>query len=161
MLPQSVGAERATPRVASEGQARVRFNFTAVSSAEMSIFKGETIVLTRRVDANWYEGRIGTRRGIFPVSYVQVLKEPEADRSSCLSPKPIGAPAAHSLVSQQNGVGDYQYQTSQHNFTPNQYSITSDLGNVSGLMENPALSAIWLLWLMQALVYCHVTDSDF
>ena len=128
MLPQSVGAERATPRVASEGQARVRFNFTAVSSAEMSIYKGETIVLTRRVDSNWYEGRIGTRRGIFPVSYVQVLKEPEPDLISCLSPKPIGAPAAHSLVAQ-NGMGIYQ--TSQHNFTPNQYSINSDLGNVS------------------------------
>ena len=34
------------------------------------------VVLTRRVDENWYEGRIGQRRGIFPVSYVDVLVEP-------------------------------------------------------------------------------------
>ena len=34
------------------------------------------MVLTRRVDDNWYEGRIGNRRGIFPVSYVHVIREP-------------------------------------------------------------------------------------
>lgn len=37
---------------------------------------GELVVLTRRVDNNWYEGRIGSRKGIFPVSYVTVLVEP-------------------------------------------------------------------------------------
>jgi len=34
------------------------------------------VVLTRRVDDNWYEGRVNSRRGIFPVSYVDVLAEP-------------------------------------------------------------------------------------
>lgn len=29
--------------------------------------------LTRRVDPNWFEGRIGNRKGIFPVTYVDVL----------------------------------------------------------------------------------------
>lgn len=37
---------------------------------------GELITLIRRVDNNWYEGRIGNRRGIFPVSYVNVIREP-------------------------------------------------------------------------------------
>ena len=37
-------------------------------------------MLTRRVDENWYEGRIGNRKGIFPVSYVDTLMEPGADR---------------------------------------------------------------------------------
>lgn len=37
---------------------------------------GELVVLTRRVDENWYEGRIGTRKGIFPISYVEVIIEP-------------------------------------------------------------------------------------
>ena len=32
--------------------------------------------MTRRVDENWYEGRIGNRKGIFPVSYVDVISEP-------------------------------------------------------------------------------------
>lgn len=30
------------------------------------------MVLTRRVDDNWFEGRIANRKGIFPVSYVEV-----------------------------------------------------------------------------------------
>lgn len=37
---------------------------------------GELVVLTRRVDENWYEGRIGNRKGIFPISYVEVINEP-------------------------------------------------------------------------------------
>lgn len=37
---------------------------------------GELVVLTRRVDENWYEGRIGSRKGIFPISYVEVITEP-------------------------------------------------------------------------------------
>ena len=39
-------------------------------------FSGELVVLTRRVDDNWFEGRIGNRKGIFPVSYVEILSEP-------------------------------------------------------------------------------------
>jgi len=39
-------------------------------------FAGELVVLTRRVDENWYEGRIGNRKGIFPISYVEVITEP-------------------------------------------------------------------------------------
>ncbi|KAL8600634.1 hypothetical protein ACOMHN_030290 [Nucella lapillus] len=37
---------------------------------------GEFVVLLRRVDENWYEGRIGNRQGIFPVSYVEITREP-------------------------------------------------------------------------------------
>ena len=37
---------------------------------------GELVTLTRRVDKNWYEGRIGSRKGIFPASYVDVIAEP-------------------------------------------------------------------------------------
>lgn len=28
------------------------------------------------MDQNWYEGRLGMKKGIFPVSYVHVLQEP-------------------------------------------------------------------------------------
>lgn len=34
------------------------------------------MVLLRRVDENWFEGRIGGRQGIFPVNYVEVIREP-------------------------------------------------------------------------------------
>lgn len=56
----------------SEGQARAKFNFQAQSSIELSLHKGELVVLTRRVDDNWFEGRIANRKGIFPVVYVEV-----------------------------------------------------------------------------------------
>lgn len=56
----------------AEGQARAKYNFTAQTSVELSLNKGELVALTRRVDDNWFEGRIGSRKGIFPVSYVDV-----------------------------------------------------------------------------------------
>ncbi|XP_031637025.1 uncharacterized protein LOC116349628 [Contarinia nasturtii] len=55
-----------------EGQARAKFNFQAQSPIELSLNKGELIILTRQVDDNWFEGRIANRKGIFPVSYVDV-----------------------------------------------------------------------------------------
>ena len=33
------------------------------------------ITLTRRIDKNWYEGRIGSRKGILPVAYVDILSD--------------------------------------------------------------------------------------
>lgn len=40
-------------------------------------FQGDRVILLKRVDQNWYEGKIpGTnRQGIFPVSYVEVIKK--------------------------------------------------------------------------------------
>lgn len=137
-IPSTFDTERVTPRTVNEGQAKVRFNFTAATPAEMSIIKGETLVLTRRVDGNWYEGRIGSRRGIFPTSYIHVLREPGSSLdltiSSSKSPKPIGAPAAHSLVTQ-NGGG--MYSTARHNYRPNEYSLGTDLSNVSRYLFHP------------------------
>ena len=39
------------------------------------------VTLTRRIDRNWFDGRIGNRKGIFPVSYVDVICEPGMTRS--------------------------------------------------------------------------------
>lgn len=50
-----------------------RLNFkNSLQAIELSLNKGELVVLTRRVDDNWFEGRIANRKGIFPVSYVDV-----------------------------------------------------------------------------------------
>ncbi|KPU75985.1 uncharacterized protein Dana_GF12790, isoform H [Drosophila ananassae] len=59
----------------SEGQARAKYNFQAQSGIELSLNKGELVTLTRRVDGNWFEGKIANRKGIFPVSYVEVLTD--------------------------------------------------------------------------------------
>ncbi|XP_047739296.1 uncharacterized protein LOC108676805 isoform X2 [Hyalella azteca] len=89
-------------RKPAEGQARARFAFQAQTAMEMSLSKGETVILTRRVDQNWYEGRVGARRGIFPVSYVDVLVEPGDKASPSSSPLP--RPALPSTTVLYNGV---------------------------------------------------------
>ncbi|XP_060710193.1 sorbin and SH3 domain-containing protein 1 isoform X22 [Hemiscyllium ocellatum] len=103
--------ERAQPKkapplqVLEYGEAVARFNFSGDTHVEMSFRKGERITLVRRVDENWYEGKIsGTnRQGIFPVTYVDVIKRPRvknaidypdppgsysSNRSSTSSPQP-------------------------------------------------------------------------
>jgi len=62
------------PKKPSEGQARAKYNFQAQSGVELSLNKGELVTLTRRVDDNWFEGKIANRKGIFPVSYVEVIQ---------------------------------------------------------------------------------------
>ena len=65
-----------------------------------TILLGETVILTRRIDKNWYEGKIGSRKGILPVSYVEIVSEPgetPANGAGTL-PKPAAAPAAHSIL---------------------------------------------------------------
>ncbi|XP_052017956.1 sorbin and SH3 domain-containing protein 2 isoform X10 [Apodemus sylvaticus] len=58
------------------GEAIAKYNFNADTNVELSLRKGDRIILLKRVDQNWYEGKIpGTnRQGIFPVSYVEVVK---------------------------------------------------------------------------------------
>ncbi|XP_061817952.1 sorbin and SH3 domain-containing protein 1 isoform X3 [Nerophis lumbriciformis] len=94
--------EKAQPKksvpvqVLEYGDAMARFNFAGDTVVEMSFRKGERITLIRRVDENWYEGKIsGTnRQGIFPVTYVEVHKRPRVkngldypDPPVCSSPQ--------------------------------------------------------------------------
>ncbi|XP_006831237.1 PREDICTED: sorbin and SH3 domain-containing protein 1-like isoform X1 [Chrysochloris asiatica] len=77
-------AEKAQPKkltpvqILEYGEALAKFNFNGDTQVEMSFRKGERIMLLRQVDENWYEGRIpGTsRQGIFPITYVDVIKRP-------------------------------------------------------------------------------------
>ncbi|XP_056625329.1 sorbin and SH3 domain-containing protein 1 isoform X3 [Triplophysa dalaica] len=59
------------------GEAVARYNFNADTNVELSLRKGERVILLRQVDQNWYEGKIlGTnKQGIFPMSYVDVTKK--------------------------------------------------------------------------------------
>ncbi|XP_029790596.1 sorbin and SH3 domain-containing protein 2 isoform X8 [Suricata suricatta] len=59
------------------GEATAKYNFSADTNVELSLRKGDRVILLKRVDQNWYEGKIpGTsRQGIFPVSYVEVVKK--------------------------------------------------------------------------------------
>ncbi|XP_047106514.1 sorbin and SH3 domain-containing protein 1 isoform X3 [Schistocerca piceifrons] len=100
---------RTMPKKPTEGQAKAKFNFIAQTHLELSLVKGELVVLTRRVDENWYEGRIGNRKGIFPVSYVEVLQEPGDNRTGMLATptKPTSTPTVHSVLVNGTGVKNY------------------------------------------------------
>ncbi|XP_065086410.1 uncharacterized protein CAP isoform X3 [Ochlerotatus camptorhynchus] len=85
ILPRE-GAKPLPKKPQREGKARAKFNFTAQTSVELSLLKGELVTLTRRVDDNWFEGRIGNKKGIFPVSYVEVLTDIGGEESYEIEP---------------------------------------------------------------------------
>ncbi|XP_060542771.1 sorbin and SH3 domain-containing protein 2 isoform X9 [Pantherophis guttatus] len=76
--PEKAQPARPPPpaHVAEIGEAIAKYNFNADTNVELSLRKGDKIILLRRVDQNWYEGKLlGTnKQGIFPVSYVEVKK---------------------------------------------------------------------------------------
>lgn len=97
-----------------EGEGLAKFNFQPQTSVELGLRKGELVKLCRRVDINWWEGRIGHRVGIFPCSYVHVLVEP---RYPPLSRNSTGTqtPPLH-LTDTQN---EYYKETTGRNSLPN------------------------------------------
>ncbi|XP_028133318.2 uncharacterized protein LOC114328625 isoform X1 [Diabrotica virgifera virgifera] len=106
---------KSTIRKAHEGQARAKYNFVAQTHLELSLAKGELVVITRKVDENWYEGKIGGRKGIFPANYVEVLIDPQTPPTS--NTKPVASPAAHSLLL--NGSAGGKESMGTHSYTPN------------------------------------------
>ncbi|XP_075277979.1 sorbin and SH3 domain-containing protein 2 isoform X3 [Opisthocomus hoazin] len=77
--PEKAQPARPPPpaQVGEIGEALAKYNFSADTNVELSLRKGDRVILLKRVDQNWYEGKIpGTnRQGIFPVSYVEVIKK--------------------------------------------------------------------------------------
>uniref|UniRef100_A0A8C6IQH1 Uncharacterized protein n=1 Tax=Melopsittacus undulatus TaxID=13146 RepID=A0A8C6IQH1_MELUD len=77
--PEKAQPARPPPpaQIGEIGEAVAKYNFSADTNVELSLRKGDRVILLKRVDQNWYEGKIpGTnRQGIFPVSYVEVMKK--------------------------------------------------------------------------------------
>uniref|UniRef100_A0A8D2N1N9 Sorbin and SH3 domain containing 1 n=1 Tax=Zonotrichia albicollis TaxID=44394 RepID=A0A8D2N1N9_ZONAL len=104
-------AEKAQPKkplplqVLEYGDAIAKFNFNGDTQVEMSFRKGERITLIRRVDENWYEGRIpGTsRQGIFPVTYVEVLKRPVVKNAIDYPDPPVSLSPSRSITASPQG----------------------------------------------------------
>ncbi|XP_073934777.1 sorbin and SH3 domain-containing protein 1 isoform X34 [Castor canadensis] len=125
-------AEKAQPKklapvqVLEYGEAIAKFNFNGDTQVEMSFRKGERITLLRQVDENWYEGRIpGTsRQGIFPITYVDVLKRPLVknpvdyiDLPYSSSPSRSATASPQQPQAQQRRVAPDRSQTSQDLFS--------------------------------------------
>ncbi|XP_072318360.1 uncharacterized protein [Eucyclogobius newberryi] len=82
------------------GEAVARYNFNADTNVELSLRKGERVIVIRQVDQNWYEGKIPdtTKQGIFPVSYVDLVKRSPA-RSSTQHSNPHVYPGSRTASS--------------------------------------------------------------
>ncbi|XP_071420218.1 sorbin and SH3 domain-containing protein 1 isoform X8 [Pithys albifrons albifrons] len=119
-------AEKAQPKkplplqVLEYGDAIAKFNFNGDTQVEMSFRKGERITLIRRVDENWYEGRISgtSRQGIFPVTYVEVLKRPVVKNAIDYPDPPMSLSPSRSMTAspqqpqaQQQGASPERSQT--------------------------------------------------
>uniref|UniRef100_A0A3P9BFE5 Neutrophil cytosolic factor 4 n=1 Tax=Maylandia zebra TaxID=106582 RepID=A0A3P9BFE5_9CICH len=56
------------------------FDFRGNSKAELNLKKGEVIFLLRRVNVDWLEGTVNNQTGIFPETFVKIIKPlPESD----------------------------------------------------------------------------------
>lgn len=49
------------------------YSFHPDQEGELDFDEGDVITLNKQVDANWYEGALRGRSGLFPISYVDVL----------------------------------------------------------------------------------------
>jgi len=60
---------------AGPGQAIAKFTFEADQPGDLGFKKGEVITIVKRTEnaSDWWTGRIGTREGIFPSNYVEVV----------------------------------------------------------------------------------------
>lgn len=67
------------------------------------VLQGERITLLRQVDENWYEGRIPgtTRQGIFPITYVDVIKRPLVKNRVDYIDLPYSSPSRSATASPQ------------------------------------------------------------
>ncbi|XP_044896405.1 sorbin and SH3 domain-containing protein 1 isoform X33 [Felis catus] len=129
-------AEKAQPKklapvqVLEYGEAIAKFNFNGDTQVEMSFRKGERIALLRQVDENWYEGRIpGTsRQGIFPITYVDVIKRPLVKNPVDHIDLPFSSSPSRSAT-----ASPQQPQAQQRRVTPDRSHTSQDLFSYQAL----------------------------
>ncbi|XP_055416500.1 sorbin and SH3 domain-containing protein 1 isoform X23 [Bubalus kerabau] len=129
-------AEKAQPKkltpvqVLEYGEAIAKFNFNGDTQVEMSFRKGERITLLRQVDENWYEGRIpGTsRQGIFPITYVDVIKRPLVKNPTDYIDLPFSSSPSRSAT-----ASPQQPQAQQRRVAPDRSQTSQDLFSYQAL----------------------------
>uniref|UniRef100_A0A8D2ZI43 Osteoclast-stimulating factor 1 n=1 Tax=Scophthalmus maximus TaxID=52904 RepID=A0A8D2ZI43_SCOMX len=126
------------------GEAVARFNFNADTNVELSLRKGERVIVIRQVDQNWYEGKIPdtTKQGIFPVSYIDIIKRsPSKSPAHHIDPRghsgsrtPSSTPIKRLVQDALHGGGD-PYQA-VYNYTPrNEDELELREGDIVDVME--------------------------
>ncbi|KAJ3890936.1 hypothetical protein GG344DRAFT_88555 [Lentinula edodes] len=70
-------SELAKPLLRHEGVARAiaLYNFDGVESGDLSLKKGDVIVITKKSESSddWWTGKIDNRKGIFPANFVELV----------------------------------------------------------------------------------------
>ncbi|XP_045904110.1 sorbin and SH3 domain-containing protein 1 isoform X3 [Micropterus dolomieu] len=124
------------------GEAVARYNFNADTNVELSLRKGERVIVIRQVDQNWYEGKIPdtTKQGIFPVSYVDIIKR-SPSKSSAHQIDPHGYPGSRTPSSTPIKLFNH--------LPPS--STTHDLPSLHPSLRRPELQAITNEWLSLTL----------
>ncbi|XP_031751993.1 sorbin and SH3 domain-containing protein 2 isoform X15 [Xenopus tropicalis] len=131
------------------GEAVAKYNFTADTNVELSLKKGDRVLLLKQVDQNWYEGKIvGTKRqGIFPVAYVEILKKGPSksagDSSHCPGPQSTSidrmhnsSPATRPVFTHENIQTLGEPYQSLYNYMPrNEDELELREGDVIDVME--------------------------
>ncbi|XP_071068686.1 sorbin and SH3 domain-containing protein 2 isoform X25 [Dasypus novemcinctus] len=122
------------------GEAVAKYSFNADTAVELSLRKGDRVILLKRVDQNWYEGKIpGTsRQGIFPVSYVEVVrKNPGEGADSPEPPTPHSYPGdrIHSFSSNKPQRPVFTHENIQGGGEPNEDELELRESDVVDVME--------------------------
>ncbi|XP_069623080.1 vinexin isoform X12 [Ranitomeya imitator] len=84
-------------------KAVVKFDFVAESEKEISLQRGTTVNILKKIDEHWLLGEQDGRRGIFPQSYVRVLTPGE--------PEPLDTP-------QLSGIALYDFKADSERELP-------------------------------------------
>ncbi|XP_015246315.1 PREDICTED: sorbin and SH3 domain-containing protein 2 isoform X13 [Cyprinodon variegatus] len=124
------------------GEAVARYNFNADTNVELSLRKGERVTVIRRVDQNWFEGKIpGTiKQGIFPVSYVDIVKHsPSKSPSHHVDPvaysrAPSSTPVKRLVQDALHGGGE-PYQALYNYIPRNEDELELKEGDIVDVME--------------------------
>ncbi|XP_058120513.1 SLIT-ROBO Rho GTPase-activating protein 1-like isoform X2 [Anopheles coustani] len=66
-------------------EAIVQFDFNARSDRELSLRKGETVILYNQVSNDWWKGAVNNKTGLIPDKYISLkIKDEERDKSEHL-----------------------------------------------------------------------------
>ncbi|XP_074541701.1 sorbin and SH3 domain-containing protein 2 isoform X8 [Halichoeres trimaculatus] len=126
------------------GEGIARYNFNADTNVELSLRKGERVIVLRQVDQNWYEGKIPdtTKQGIFPVSYVDIIKRsPSKSSTHHIDPHgyagsrtPSSTPVKRLVQDALQGGGD-PYQAVYNYLPRNEDELELKEGDIVDVME--------------------------
>ncbi|XP_031416261.1 sorbin and SH3 domain-containing protein 2 [Clupea harengus] len=124
------------PQVREMGEAVARYNFNSDTNVELSLRKGERIILLRQVDPNWYEGKSPAtgKQGIFPMSYVDIVKRSPSKSPTHRTEPPTSR--SHKRITQDShhGPGD-QFQALYNYMPRNEDELELKEGDVVDVLE--------------------------